>query len=207
MNHDQTAHPPFVLLFILAALLSMFAASFQAFMQLPVQTSSASGRGMTDSDAIPPGPVGISGLPDGGPSLAMTEKQADDLGELMRRLQANPQDTEALLEIGDTFLMAQDWTRAQVFLARAVASSPEDARPLYMLGICLYQQGKMPEAAAAFEKLLTLKEDAAAQYNLAIIYKYHLDEQGKARDLFNKITASADADVDTIERAKKELSN
>lgn len=207
MSQQQTAVPPFLLLFLLTALLSMFAASFQGFMQSPVPVSSANGRGGMEAGAIPPEPLGIAGLPDGGASLALTEKQADELSELMRRLQANPQDTEALLEIGETFLMGQDWARAQVFLARAVASAPEDSRPRYMIGICLYQQGKMPEAAAAFEKLLSLKEDPAVQYNLAVIYKYHLNERDKAKELFNKIIASPEADLDTIEMAKKELQN
>jgi Flp pilus assembly protein TadD len=74
-----------------------------------------------------------------------------------------------------------------------------------MLGIALYQQGREREAATVFEELLALEKYPAAQYNLAIIYKYHMDKPNEARALLEQVTASPDADTETASRAKKEL--
>ena len=89
---------------------------------------------------------------------------------------------------------------------RAATTSPPDGiNPRYTMGIALYEQGKMQEAAAVFAELLSLEKSAAAQYNLAVIYKYHLDKPDEAKALFKQIAASPDADADTTLRAKKEL--
>jgi len=74
-----------------------------------------------------------------------------------------------------------------------------------MLGIALYQQQRIQEAAAAFQELLNLEKNAAAQFNLAVIYKYHLDKPNEARALIEQIAALPGADADTAKRARKEL--
>lgn len=199
---NRAATPPFILLFMGLCLLGMFAASFQSFLQTPLPPPAQ--RGVAARDAAPE-PMPPQGLAEGDTSLALTEQQADDLTELMRRIQANPQDAEALTEIGEAFLMTKDWARAGVFLARAVAAAPDDIRPRYMMGISLYQQSNMPEAAKIFEELLAIKDDTAAKYNLAVIYKYHLNKASDAHALFHAIAESKEADTDTRERAKKEL--
>jgi uncharacterized protein HemY len=162
-----------------------------------------------DSGGIPSPSAGIAESPDDGGSpdggLALTERQADDLTALMRRLQANPNDADTLIELGDAFLTAGEWARAAAFLHRAVLSRPGDVRPRYMLGICLYRQEKIEEARRTYEDLLAIREDPPALYNLALLYKYHLDDDDEAARLLRKIVDSPDADADTLERAKKEL--
>lgn len=199
---NRAATPPFVLLFMALCLLGMFAASFQSFLQAPVPAASTQ-RGAASPESGTPGES--SAPAEGDISLALTEQQADDLSELMRRIQADPRDAEALTRIGESFLMAKDWARSGVFLARAITAAPEDIRPRYMMGISLYQQGRMPEAAKVFEDLLAIKKDTAAQYNLAVIYKYHMNRTADANALLRDIVEAGTADVDTIERAKKEL--
>lgn len=205
MSKLERAAPPYFLLLILLGFLAMFTASFQSFMNRPDSVKPGSPNARTPMDTGRPMPGAIADLPDGGSNLALTEQQADDLTNLMRRLQTDPKDADALMEIGDAFLMAKDWGRAEVFLKRAVLSRPSDIRPRYMLGICLYKQQKMKEAAATFEELLEIKSDPAAQYNLAIIYKYHLHREDAADALFRQITTLPDADMDTVNRAEREL--
>lgn len=199
----RTATPPFILLFLSLCLLGMFAAAFQSFLPTAGPTA-GSQRGTATRDAAPP-PMELSTPAEGDAAPALTEQQADDLSELMRRIQANPQDGEALAEIGEAFLSTKDWARADAFLSRAISAAPADTRPRYLMGISLYQQGRMAEAAGVFEKLLDIKKDAAAQYNLAIIYKYHLDKITDARTLLRDIVDSGTADAATVEWAKKEL--
>lgn len=203
MSRTHVSTPSFLPLLILLCLLAMFAASFQSLMLKPTGNNAAHGN--AGAAAVATATEGIGTLPEGGSSLDLTEKQADELTVLMKKLQTNPNDADALMEIGDTFLMAGDWQRADVFLTRAVLSRPGDIRPRYMLGISQYQQKKMDDAAGTFEELLTIKEDPAALYNLAIIYKYHLNNRSRASELLQKILDSSEADVDTVEKSKKEM--
>jgi Flp pilus assembly protein TadD len=205
MNRTEAGVPHFLFLLVFLSLLAMFAASFRAVMENSASRIPERDSAIMDSSKVLATPPGIADLPDGGADLALTEKQADDLTGLMRKLQADPNDAETLIAIGDTFLMTREWPRAEVFLHRAILSRPGDVRPRYMLGVCLYQQGKIQEARLAYEELLTIREDPPALYNLALIYKYHLNDTDKARSLLEKVIGSPDADMDTLDRAKKEL--
>ena len=139
------------------------------------------------------------------PDFALSEELAGEVTTLMSRLKENPNDAETLTSLGDTFLRARDWNRAEVFLTRATLSKPSDVRSRYMLGIAQYQQGRLPEAVSTFEDLLKISEDPATLYNLAIIYKYQIKDSAKAEELLKRAIASPDADADVVEKAKKEL--
>lgn len=195
MTQAESSAPNCVLLLILLGLLGMAATTgnkvVQTFAKAPPHAA---------APADNPAPAEAND-----PSLALSQDQADAMSALMRKLQGNPNDADALMEIADIFLNAKEWARAEVFLTRAVLSRPGDARPRYMLGLSQYQAGKMPEAALSFEELLSLKEDPAAMYNLAVIYKYHLNKKDDAQALLTRILDSASADMDTLDRARKEL--
>lgn len=195
--------PSFVPLLILLGLLSMFAASFLSLVNF--ESNAPAGHSAAPPLADAPPEQGMSGLPDADPALSLTEQQADAMTGLMRRLQSNPTDADALTEIGEIFVMTQDWNRAEVFLTRAVLSRPGDIRPRYMLGVAQYRQERMDEAAKTFEELLAVKEDPAAMFNLAVICKYHLNRQDRAVELLRKVAASPEADADTVQKAKTEL--
>ena len=137
--------------------------------------------------------------------FALSAQQTDDLGKLMARLQAEPKNPDLLMEIGGLFMEAKEWERARFFLSRAVVSAPTDARPRYMLGISLFRAGNAQEAAKVFEDLLEMQSEPAARYNLAVIYKYHLERPEDAKKQFEAILASPDADADIQAQAKAEL--
>ncbi len=201
LSAKRTAPPYFLLLFLLG-FLAMFAASVHAFLNAP-----DSAKPDMPAAAAKSGPEPKSGTnPPEAAGSALSEQQAEDMTALMRKIQGNPNDAEALMAIGETFLLAKEWSRAEVFLGRAVMSKPSAARPRSLLGVCLYQQGKMQEAARTFEEALEMENDPAALYNLAVIYKYHLDKTGEAKTLLERILASPEADADALARAKKELS-
>ncbi|MDR0339850.1 MAG: tetratricopeptide repeat protein [Desulfovibrio sp.] len=203
MTESARAVPPFLLLIALLSLLAMFAASFQAFLPVPMPH----GKSDASSGAAPdgPAPLSLGAMPDAGPELALSEQTADTVTALMRKIQANPNDAAALTELGDIFLMAGDWNRAELFLGRAIISKPADIRSRSMLGLALYKQGRMAEAAKTFEELIAVEENAAALFNLAIIYKYQLDKGAQADELLEKLLTLTNVDVDTVEKAKKEL--
>ena len=195
-----------VMLFMLLSLGAMFIASFQSLMENhTVKETRSRGNVSTPPEGMPATPPAMGKLPEGDTNLAMTEQQADDITELMRKLQTNPNDTEALIALGDIFMTAQEWARAEVFLTRAMVSKPAETKPRYMLGICQYRQDKMKDAAKTFEDLIAINEDPAVMFNLAVIYKHHLGQADKAKELLHKIIDSAEADTDTIGRAREEL--
>lgn len=137
--------------------------------------------------------------------FALSDTQTDDLSKLMAKLQAEPKNPDLLMEIGGLFMEVKDWERAKFFLSRAVVAAPADVRPRYMLGITLFRAENAQEAAAVFEDLLALRDEPAARYNLAVLYKYHLNRPADAKKQLEAVISSSEADADTIAQAKAEL--
>jgi cytochrome c-type biogenesis protein CcmH/NrfG len=185
--------PSFLSLLVLLGLLGMFAASLLSFVDF---------RKLVTPE-LAEAPTAPAPREDSQPQ--MSREQTDSMSALMRRLQSNPNDADALLEISEIFVQIEDWPRAEAFLTRLILSRPADARPRHLLAILQYRQQRMAEAAKTFKELLDIKEDPAAMYNLAVIYKYHLDKRDLATELLEKILASPDADADTRQKAQKEL--
>lgn len=119
---------------------------------------------------------------------AMMEKmggpQADPrqnvIVERMQRLQANPNDVDALLDLADIF-MSENAESARGFLNRALVAAPSDARPSYYLGVLHTQQGQFAEAESAMLRSLSMLDNPSTRYSLAILYRYHLNREDDAR--------------------------
>jgi predicted Zn-dependent protease len=160
--------------------------------------SAASAGDMTKN-----GTAGMTGAASG--SMPDLREQADEMAALMRTLRDNPNDADNLNKIAEIFIQAGDWTRAEIFLNRALLSRPSDLRPRFLLGISLYRQNKIREAADIFEELLKSKEDPDTLYNLAVIRKYHLNDKAGAEELLRRLLALDDAPPETLEKARREL--
>lgn len=139
------------------------------------------------------------------PESSLSDEQMLAISELMAKLKDNPNDSATLTALGETFLKAAEWTRAEFFLSRAVLGKPSDIRPRYLLGIAYYQQNKIGQTVKTFEELLTIEEDLATMYNLGVIYKYEASDPKRAKELFKKIIAATGASAELVEKAKKEL--
>lgn len=136
----------------------------------------------------------------------LTPEDNAKLGQAMGKLRENPADTETLLEIAAIFSRNNDWINAVTFLERAAQAAPKDMRPRFFLGVALASQGRHAEAAAAFEKTLTLAPgNAEARFNLGILYRYYLHQNDKAADLFRTVAESPEAGENLRELARKEL--
>lgn len=194
MNRSASYTASFVAACALLSLLAMFITSFSTMNRSLVKETRS--RGVMSAGAGETPADGLASLPEGA---------ADKLSELMSTLQSSPNNADALREIGEIFIAAKEWLRAEAFLSRAVLSRPADIRPRYLLGISQYQQNKIEAAANTFEDLVSIREDPGAIYNLAIIYKYHTGQKDKADELLRKIIATPGADADTVGRAKAEL--
>lgn len=103
---------------------------------------------------------------------------------LMQKMQADPHNVETLLELARTFAEQGDFTAARDMAERAVIAAPSDHRAPHMLAVLLGQAGQWQDASAQLERSVSLKDDAAARYSLAVIYRYHLKQEDKARASF-----------------------
>ncbi|MFI3272300.1 MAG: hypothetical protein R3Y11_09415 [Pseudomonadota bacterium] len=145
---------------------------------------------------------------DGRPQVSMAEQgpsDMDNVGMMMQRLQGQPNDIEALLFLGEHFLGHESWEQAGHFLQRAVVAAPQEQRPLYLLGISQYHATKYADAAASFERLLTLHDDPAARYNLGLLYLHYLHDKAQAEVHLNAVMNNPDAMEDLRAMAKDAL--
>lgn len=76
--------------------------------------------------------------------------------EEFRKALENPQtSSEVLIEMGKLFLSVGDWGKGEEFIRKAVEKHPS-ASSYYLLGQCLYLQGKLKEAEETLQKALEL---------------------------------------------------
>ncbi|GFM35782.1 tetratricopeptide repeat protein [Desulfovibrio psychrotolerans] len=129
----------------------------------------------------------------------------EELAHLMALMQEDPNNPDVLKQISDLFIRTKDWERALFFLQKAMVATPSDPQILYMHGIVLFNQDKPEEAAAAFESLLAIEDDASARYNLGIIYKHFLKQPEKAQEHFSALLANDNAEPELKQRAQQEL--
>ena len=101
---------------------------------------------------------------------------------LMQKLQSNPNDVDTLLHLASLFAERGDNDAARNMAERAGVAAPSDHRPAYLMGVLLAREEKWKEAAESLERSLHLKDDAATRYSLAVIYRYHMNEEAKARE-------------------------
>ncbi len=210
-----------VFLFLTAALALLFGSSFIQNLSGPplVIAPEQLGRREAPRDAVPePGqtapPSGQSTGQNAGQSAAqgmpqgmgkLSPEDGARMGEFMARLQANPHDANLLLEIAQVFMRAQEWPQADNFLRRAAVAAPTDARPLHFLGVSQAARQQYAEAAASFEQALALDPNPSTQYNLAILYRYYLNQPAKAKALLEAAAASPAAPESLKAKAKQEL--
>ena len=100
---------------------------------------------------------------------------------LMQKMKADPHDVETLLELARVFAEQGDTESAKDMVQRAVVAAPSDYRPPYLMGLLLARESRWEDAAAQLERSISLKDDAATRYSLAVIYRYHLKQEEKAR--------------------------
>ncbi len=118
---------------------------------------------------------------------SMMEQGADSpqgqaVMSLMQKMKDNPNDVDTLLEIARIFAEQGDNEGAKSMTERALVAAPSDARPPYIMGVLLSREGAWDEAARQLERSISLKDDAATRYSLAVIYRYHLKQESKARE-------------------------
>ena len=115
--------------------------------------------------------------------VMQNEPEQASMIALMLRMQMNPNDLDTLLDLSDMFIRGNDLERAENFINRAAVAAPSDARPPFYLGVLRERQGKYAEAADSLERSLSMRDNPAARFSLAVLRIYHLNDKaaGKAQ--------------------------
>ncbi|MFZ4766057.1 MAG: tetratricopeptide repeat protein, partial [Roseimicrobium sp.] len=82
---------------------------------------------------------------------------------LQDALRANPKNTTALLSLAGIKLNERKHDEAEVLLQKCLVYEAENSQAHYRLGVCYFQQGKLTEATASFEKTLRKPSESAAR--------------------------------------------
>lgn len=132
-------------------------------------------------------PASVAQKASGGDAMrSMMEQGADSpqgqaIMGLMQKMKDNPNDVDTLLQLSSLFAEQGNAEGAKEMAQRALVAAPSDHRPPYLLGVLLSREGNWAEAASQLERSISLKDDAATRYSLAVIYRYHLKQEDKAR--------------------------
>ena len=134
------------------------------------------------------------------------DAQSAMISVLMRRIQENPNDAEALSTLGSLFLEQGDWAGAERFLSRVTVVTPSDPLPAYLLGLAQARQsGREYEAEANFLRAIDLGGPAEVRLSLGVLYSHFLGESEKAAPLFQQLLDDPDTPPDVKEAARDEL--
>jgi tetratricopeptide (TPR) repeat protein len=128
--------------------------------------------------------------------------------EFMARVEANPDDVEALVGLGNSFLLMRAWDRALEPLEKANAIQPGNVDVLKGIGIAQFNKKDFVKASAAYDEILAAKpDDTLALFNLGVIFKYYFEKPDTARTYFEKVLELEHEDAQMIKLAKQELEN
>ncbi|WP_028574602.1 tetratricopeptide repeat protein [Desulfonatronovibrio hydrogenovorans] len=129
-----------------------------------------------------------------------------EITALMAEVDRNPENVQALKELAHFFMLMEAWDRAYAFWNRILALEPENDLALNQAGFSLFQLERYPEAVELFESLLEIDPgNYRSHFNLAIIFKYYLDDQQRAVDHFKSILDINPDDEQLLNRVNAEL--
>ncbi len=92
---------------------------------------------------------------------------------LMERIQANPNDTDALMRLGDAFFQAKQYQTSADWLKRLVAIDSKNIQGLLALGAAYFNLGDSTNAETTWKQVTALEPDnVEAHYDLGFLYLY-----------------------------------
>lgn len=140
---------------------------------------------------------------------AHSQEQGDMMGmvgQLMQRLEKNPQDASALQGLGQAFMRMQAWSEAERFFRRLLEVNPDDVQARQQLSMCLFRQEEYSAAAEQLTKVLAAEPDNAyALFNLGVLSTHYLNNTQQGRDYFRQVLDSPQAEPDLKDQAREQL--
>jgi len=192
-----------VILSVVGAVAVMFVASFiyrmnhpNLFVKVKQPRQQTAGRGATP----PPGMGQGMGQGMGG-NMAQIK-------EFMARVETNPDDVAALINLGNSFLMMRAWDRALKPLEKANELKQGNTEVLKAIGIAYFNKEDFVKATACYDEILEIDpNDTLALFNLGVIHKHYFEKPDQAKRYFEKILELEKEDTEMRKLAKQELEN
>lgn len=208
-----------VILAVLVSIGVMFVASFLYRMDNPNLFVKARMPGQQQQQQIPGVEPGHEehdhdgdGVPDGEQAMQQQAMPGNMGGamskvrEFMARVEENPNDVEALMGLGNSFLMMRAWDRALEPLAKAAELDATNTSVLKGIGIAYFNKEDFTKAAESYEAILKIDgNDTLALFNLGVINKHYFKNGDAARTYFEKVLELEKEDAEMIKLAKEEL--
>lgn len=115
------------------------------------------------------------------------------VGKLMGRLEANPDDAALLIELGNIYFEAGDYNSAVGWMKRAVAIEPGNVKARLALGASEFNLGDEGAARKAWERVIELDpENVEAYYDLGFLYvSEDPPEMVEAKKMWRRVVALA----------------
>lgn len=156
------------LLFLGAGLMVGFVLAYLAFEHIGRQQPQARSAVRTTqgpAEAVPVPPEDAAA-----PQQAMSQAMAR-VEELTQRVQQNPEDAEALLELAGMNIQIGQWPRAADLLERRLALRPDEPDVLAYLGLSYRNLGEPEKALGVLEQALEINPDhlAALYYETMVL--------------------------------------
>ncbi|WP_319583735.1 tetratricopeptide repeat protein [uncultured Pseudodesulfovibrio sp.] len=186
-----------VILAVFVSLAAMFVTSFVYRLENPNLFVKAKQQQSFSQAGEGGAPEGMGGAMNG----AMSRVR-----EFMDRVKEHPDDVEALVGLGNSFLMMRAWDRALEPLEKARALAPQDVTVLKAVGIAYFNKGDYAKATECYQGVLQLDpNDTLALFNLGVIYKHYSQKTDEAGTYFEKVLELEKEDAEMIKLAREEL--
>jgi len=185
-----------ILVALLGAVLAMFLGSFVYRMQ---------GRGLVVEVHQERGGMGEAMGGKGGP-MGMMGVDMEQLRELMRKMERNPNDPQVLLELANTFMMMQAWDKALEFATSAAKAAPDNVDVHRALGMVHFERKEYDLAKKSFDTVLKkVPDDVLGHYNMGILLKHYMKKPAEGDAHFRRVVQLNPKDPDVLKSAQEEL--
>jgi tetratricopeptide (TPR) repeat protein len=185
MNKDQAV---FLLSGILFGLVCGYVAAFQIHRPSPAAAISSVGSTHEAAGAAAGGPG--PGAPPGPQGEALMEQVRGRIADLRSRLEANPRDLEALVNLGNMYSDAGKHDESIQYYTRALELNPDNPDVLSDLGVGYRNIGDPKRAIETFKKALRAHPDHWQSWlNISIVAMFDLSDLAQAQEALSRVEA------------------
>lgn len=161
---------------------------------------------MRQPSASAPGAPGAQGGMSEGMAGMDMEGVRSMIEGLEQRLEENPEDLEALMQLANIRILRGDREGAAQYLDRAQQAAAADKMALMDLASRWFELDRYDKAAQTLEQILVNEpEEVFAHYNLGVLYKFRLDEPEKGERHLRRVAEGEHGFDDLRAQAKKAL--
>src|SRR5262245_62048521 len=141
------------------------------------------------------------------PATAASAASGDRLGEISRALERDPENSEILTSLGNTYYDRGDWDHAVESYEKARRKAPKNANLLSDLGAAHRNRGEFELAVAFFQKAREANPDHwQSLLNWLLVEAYDRRDPRAAQPLYDEVKRRF-PDMPQIERIQEQITS